>query len=258
MCFLEQHNIALPLIVLSAFQLNTWQSKPSYMKNWKNSGSKYMTPSICIHFESKYMLGLVCVLVAQACPTLCNPMDCSPPGSSVHGILQAWIQEWVAISLSRGSSQPRNQSWVSCFAGGCFTAWATREAHVRLPRRFNIWICQAWDSFAFSVTNFWVKFGHFCYSEYLDWATELNWKRLPQGNFLCFHWKCICSSLWKRLKVYKWASGRGQTSLSTSIFKKQTCYYQVTLIFHFQIKLKLSSKNLYWKIPNFRKEFMFK
>ena len=181
MCFLEQHNIALPLIVLSAFQLNTWQSKPSYMKNWKNSGSKYMTPSICIHFESKYMLDLVCVLVAQACPTLCNPMDCSPPGSSVHGILQAWIQEWVAISLSRGSSQPRNQSWVSCFAGGCFTAWATREVHVRLPRRFNIWICQAWDSFAFSVTNFWVKFGHFCYSEYLDWATELNWTELKEA-----------------------------------------------------------------------------
>ena len=95
------------------------------------------------------------------------------------------------------------------------------------------------------------------WTERLNW-TELNWKRLPQGNFLCFHWKCICSSLWKRLKVYNWASGRGQTSLSTSIFKKQTCYYQVTLIFHFQIKLKLSSKNLYWKIPNFRKEFMFK
>ena len=119
MCFLEQHNIALPLIVLSAFQLNTRQSKPSYKKNWKNSGSKYMTPSICIYFESKYMLDFVYVLVAQACPTLCNPMDCSPPGSSIHGILQAWIQEWVAISLSRGSSQPRNQSWVSCFAGGC-------------------------------------------------------------------------------------------------------------------------------------------
>ena len=44
------------------------------------------------------------VLVAQSCPTLCHPMDCSPPGSSVHGILQARILEWVAISFSRGSS----------------------------------------------------------------------------------------------------------------------------------------------------------
>ena len=46
--------------------------------------------------------------VAQSCLTLCDPMDCSPPGSSVHGILQARILEWVAISFSRGSSQPRD------------------------------------------------------------------------------------------------------------------------------------------------------
>ena len=48
----------------------------------------------------------VCVLVAQLCPTLCDPMDCSLPGSSVHGILQARILEWVANSFSRGSSPP--------------------------------------------------------------------------------------------------------------------------------------------------------
>ena len=47
-----------------------------------------------------------------------NPMDCSPPGSSVHGVLQARILEWVAISFSRGSSQPRNQTWVSCICRG--------------------------------------------------------------------------------------------------------------------------------------------
>ena len=48
--------------------------------------------------------------VAQSCPTLCDPTYCSPPGSSVHGILQARILEWVAISFSRGSSQPRDQT----------------------------------------------------------------------------------------------------------------------------------------------------
>ena len=48
------------------------------------------------------------VLVAQSCPTLCDPRDCSPPGSSVHGILQARILEWVAIPFSRGPSQPRD------------------------------------------------------------------------------------------------------------------------------------------------------
>ena len=63
----------------------------------------------------------------QPCPALCDPMDCSPPGSSVHGILQARILEWVAMPSSRGSSRPRDRTRVSCIAGGFFTA-DTREA----------------------------------------------------------------------------------------------------------------------------------
>ena len=55
-------------------------------------------------------------------------MDCSPPGSSVHGILQARVLEWVAIPFSMGSSQARDQTQVSCIAGTFFTVWATREA----------------------------------------------------------------------------------------------------------------------------------
>ena len=70
----------------------------------------------------------VCVLVTQSCPTLCDLMDCSPPGSSVHGTLQARILEWITISFSRGSSRPRDQTLVSCTAGRFFTAWVTREA----------------------------------------------------------------------------------------------------------------------------------
>ena len=68
------------------------------------------------------------VLVAESCLTLCNSMDRSPPGSSVHGILQARILEWITIPFSRGSSQPRDQTWVSCIAGRLFTIQATREA----------------------------------------------------------------------------------------------------------------------------------
>ena len=60
------------------------------------------------------------MLVAQSCPTLCHPVDCSPPGSSAHGILQARILDWVAISSSRVSSQPRDWTHVSCIAGGFF------------------------------------------------------------------------------------------------------------------------------------------
>ena len=66
--------------------------------------------------------------VAQSCPTLCNPVDCSLSGSSIHGILQARILECVAISFSRRSSQPRNRTQVSRIAGRRFNFWATREA----------------------------------------------------------------------------------------------------------------------------------
>ena len=65
--------------------------------------------------------------VAQSCPTLCDPMDCSLPVSSVLGIFQARVLEWIAISFSRESSQPRDQTWVSHIVGTRFTVWATRE-----------------------------------------------------------------------------------------------------------------------------------
>ena len=65
--------------------------------------------------------------VAQSCPILCDPMDCSLPGSSIHGILWARIREWVAISISRRSSQPRDWTRVSRFASTHFTVWVTRE-----------------------------------------------------------------------------------------------------------------------------------
>ena len=64
----------------------------------------------------------------------CDPMDCSLPGSSVHGILRAITLEWVAISVSSGSSPPRNRTRVSCFAGRFFTDWAMRKA---LDKRLN-------------------------------------------------------------------------------------------------------------------------
>ena len=76
------------------------------------------------------------VLVAQSCPTLCDPVDCSPPGSSVHGILQARMLEWVAVPFSRGSSQPRGQAPIFCIAGRFFTIWATKE---ECERRKHNW-----------------------------------------------------------------------------------------------------------------------
>ena len=69
--------------------------------------------------------GLCVCAVTQSCLTLCDPMDCSPTGSSVHGILQVRILDWVAISFSRVSSQPRDWTQVSCIIGRFFTIWAT-------------------------------------------------------------------------------------------------------------------------------------
>ena len=66
----------------------------------------------------------VCVFVTYLCPTLCDPMDCSPPDSSVCGILQARILEWIAIYFSRRSSWPRDWTQISCIAGRFFTIWA--------------------------------------------------------------------------------------------------------------------------------------
>ena len=63
------------------------------------------------------------VLVAQSCPTLCDLVDYSPPGSSVHGILQARILDWVAILFSRAFSQPRDRTQVHCTEGRFFTIW---------------------------------------------------------------------------------------------------------------------------------------
>ena len=85
------------------------------------------------------------MLVVQSCPTLCDPRKCRP-GSSDYGILQARILEWVAISFSRGTYQPRDQTQVSCIAGRFFTIWATREAQFYLYKEVyfdinkeNIW-----------------------------------------------------------------------------------------------------------------------
>ena len=125
-------------------------------------------------------LGGTCLLeseseVSQLCPTLCHPMDCSLQHSSVHGIFQARVLEWVAISFFRGSSQPRDRTWVSCIAGRCFTIWATREV------QHGFWPVAMWLS-----GNWWARkrklFGG-------QLAISL-WYNESFANFLIF-WGCI-------------------------------------------------------------------
>ena len=90
--------------------LNSSQTEATMQK--KLSGTFKLPASVLQDIKEE-----VKVLFAQLCPTLCGPVDCSPPGSSVHGILQARILEWVAIPFSRGSSQPRDQTWISRIEG---------------------------------------------------------------------------------------------------------------------------------------------
>ena len=67
--------------------------------------------------------------VTRSCLTLCNPMDCSLPGFSIHGIFQVRVLESVAISFTRRSPRPSDWTWVSHIVGRCFTIWANREVH---------------------------------------------------------------------------------------------------------------------------------
>ena len=91
--------------------------------------------------------------VAQLCPTLCDPMDCGLPGSSFHGIFQARILEWVAISFSRGSSRPRDWTRVShIIVSRRFTIWATREGHIQSSENHQP---SSFDPFGIKRLVFW-------------------------------------------------------------------------------------------------------
>ena len=106
--------------------------------------------------------------VAQSCPTLCNPMDCSLPGSSIHGILQARVLEWVAISFSRGSSQPRDQTRVSWIPGRRFNLWATDKCNnMDEPQTHNSAKCDAIPC----TYSIYTKFRH---RQNCAWITEVR------------------------------------------------------------------------------------
>ena len=99
-------------------------------------------------------------LVSKSCPTLCNPMDYSPPGSSVHGIFQARILESVVISFSRGSSPPRDWTWVSCIAGEKFVkikyfnnVWL-RQLSLSMPTSSSVSLSFIWGSIGVTMSAF--------------------------------------------------------------------------------------------------------
>ena len=104
---------------------------------------------VCVHARAHARAKLL-----QSCLTLRDPMDCSPPGSSVHGILQAKKLECVAIPPSRGSFGSRDRTPVSCTAGRFFTIWAIREALVS----FGSCLIPELDSLGFPSVPSWSKY----------------------------------------------------------------------------------------------------
>ena len=130
-------------------------------------------------------------LVTQSSLTVCYPMDCSLPGSSVHGILRARIPEWVAIPFSRGSSQPRDWAWVSYIAGRFYTVWVTKTAILTSQ-------LVSWQVFSFH---------HSQYTQYTPSCTELcqtNLLKIPPC-WCCFysnHNVLVFKSLNQKLSLY--------------------------------------------------------
>jgi len=133
------------------------QAGDSYLSfsSSENRGGRKKNWALTCHAKTKSVSEWV--LCAYSCLTLCDSMDCSPPGSSVHGIIQARILEWVAISFCRESSQPRDQtyiSYVSC-TGRCIIRfglfvclfvyyWATWEAKTKTGRWSRWWNHKVW------------------------------------------------------------------------------------------------------------------
>ena len=157
------------------------------------------------------------LLVARSCLTLCEPMDCSLPASSIQGILQAEILEWVAFFCSRGSSWPRDWTWVSWIAGGFYPIWATRKQWAFVVTRveeLGLW-CSVWQPRLFwchselrnedLVTSSRLSAGHYSTLEHLSGQTELYWtcntsykRNICTGAVNCSHVSFV-DSLWQLL-----------------------------------------------------------
>ena len=122
-----------------------------------------------------------CFLSLSCVQLFCGPMDCSLPGSSVHGISQARMLKWVAISVSRVSSQSRDQTCISCTGRRILYCWATREAH-RFP--------QATPIFTISVTYFGSAGKESCNVGDMDSIPGLG--RSPrEGKGYPLHYSCL-------------------------------------------------------------------
>ena len=151
------------------------------------------------------------VKFAQSCPNLWDSMDCSPPGSSVHGVLQGRILEWAAIFFFRGSSQPRDRTWVSCIADWFFTNWVTRETYLGIIPFLQLINCMALEKY---ITFLWLSF-FICKTRIIH---SNGWKVLGWQNMLMALrrsvsvWVCVCVCMWERERERENASKGNQSA----------------------------------------------
>ena len=156
-------------------------------------------------------------------------MNCSPPGSSVHEILQARTLEWVAIPFSRGSSRPRDQIQVFRIAGGFFTVWASREAWSimghKSPRggSFNLWLCVklSWE---ISIKRHWkATYNKEKWESLTTWSSP--WWRLYH-SLTVSQGLCMCSAgliLFNPLMTHRWGHLPKDKWLERSTSGSQIC-----------------------------------
>ena len=123
-------------------------------------------------------------------------MDCSPPGSSVHGILLARILEWVAIPFSKWSSQPGDQTWVSCIAGRFFTIWTTREAHQDRIKGTGLF----GNIFKIFSLGLWLISEQICWSFSGLPVATVQESQSPASEHIT-HW-VLCPKIWRERDVY--------------------------------------------------------
>ena len=140
-------------------------------------------------------LGRLTVLVPQSCPTLCNLMDCRPPGSFVHGILQARILEWGAIPFSWGSSQARDSLWDSCLAADSLPFEPPGKLTWGEGDQLNSWLRQKNIFRSWKQTHpqmpWWLEhLGWYCLLRF-RFLTELKWNAC-----LLWHWCTAVVGRW--------------------------------------------------------------
>ena len=173
--------------------LAIWSLVPlPFLKPAWTSGSSWFTCCWSLAWRILSITLLACESeAAQSCPTLCDPMDYSLPVSSVHGIFQARILEWVAIPFSRRFPQPRDWTRVSRTVGRCFTIWATRE------------VTSMWEECNCAIVS--IFFGiAFLWDWNENWPFPVLWPLLNFPNFLAYWVQHFHGIIFEDLKQLNW------------------------------------------------------